>query len=50
MIYLTDLNKRATEALESNDTIAFHWIMGRTARVVLVVPPVVIERFDGDEF
>jgi hypothetical protein len=48
VIYLTDLNKRATEALDTNQTIPFNWIMGRAARVLIVVPPVKIEDYNGN--
>jgi hypothetical protein len=46
VLYLTDLNKRATAAIKAEDYLVFDWLMGRAVRTFIVVPPLKIDNFD----
>ena len=46
VLYLTDLNKRATAAYKAEDYLMFYWLMGRAVRTFIVVPPLKIDNFE----
>lgn len=50
VIYLQDMNDRMILAMDEGRQIELAWLVGRTTRVLLVVPPLrVIDDYDFDE-